>query len=125
MPEQPSTQALWLMSNFCQFPALTAKKSAWYMLILCRFLIIFPFSPKYFCGLLSEFFSFAKCGPTTIRKYFYLIFLTTTTALLPFERQKNSFYSTFSAEKWIFRISRFSDLKILCFWVWKEVKGKL
>ena len=34
--------------NLCQFPTLTAKKSAWYMLAPCRFLATFPFSANIF-----------------------------------------------------------------------------
>ena len=123
--EQPSTQTFWLLSNFCQFHTLTAKKSAWYMLVLCRFFDNNFYFSHYFCTGLSELFFFCLVwlhnGPKIFLFYIfnwnYFVTAILVVKLLP--------YSTFSAGKWIFRISRFSDLKTLCSWIWKEVTGKL
>ena len=55
--EQPSTQAFRLMSNFCQFPALTAKKCFVYVDTVPFFDNISTFS-HYLCTELSEFVFF-------------------------------------------------------------------
>ena len=72
------------MSNFCQFPTLMAEKSAWYMLVLCRFFITFQFSLNIFVNACLNFFHLPSVAPQRSENIFNWVFLTKTTALLPF-----------------------------------------
>ena len=106
------------------FPLWQQKKCLVYVSTVPFFDNISIFS-HYFCTGLSEFFFFCLVWLHNSPEIFLFDIFNWNHCVTAILGAKFLLCSTFSAGKWIFRISRFSDLKTLCYWIWKEVTGKL